>query len=273
MKALLINLDSARDRLAFQHRQLTALGIEYQRLQATETDAPEVATQPYWLTWERPMRLPERACLVSHQRAWEIVAEGAEPVLVLEDDAVLSVNVPRLLHRLHTASGMDHVSLETRGRKKLLARARHPELPLRRLYQDRSGAAAYVLWPKGARKLLAASEVKAGLADAVICACYELDAYQADPPLALQSDRCAAQGIPDPIATASSISSATDRANKGDLTFRARRMKAQLRMAVRHARHAFHATREQLSVHFSEFDYLRELSSPEEVDHQPVRSR
>jgi glycosyl transferase, family 25 len=272
VKALLINLDRATERLAFQTRQLLALGISYERIEATGTDAPEVATQPYWLTWERPMRPAERACLVSHQRAWQIVANGEAPVLVLEDDAVLSRQVPHILKRLLTAVDIDYVSLETRGRRKLLSRTSHPELPLRRLYQDRSGAAAYVLWPEGARKLLAASEVKAGLADAVICACYELNAFQADPPLALQSDQCASQGVPDPLSTRSSISSAGQSSDKGGRAFRFRRMKAQLRMAMRQARHAHHAGRELLRVIPSDFVYLDELSSFE-GDHQPVRSR
>lgn len=259
MKALLINLDQATERLAFQTRQLSALGIAFERVVATGTDAPEVITQPYWLTWERPMRPAERACLVSHQRVWQAVAEGDAPVLVLEDDAILSRDLPNLLEKLRTATDMDYVSLESRGRKKLVARFGHPALPLRRLYQDRSGAAAYVLWPAGARKLLAASEIKAGLADAVICACYELDAYQADPPLALQSDQCASHGIPDPLSTRSSISATGQRSDKGDLAFRLRRIKAQVRMAVRHARHAHHATRERLNIIPSQFSYLADL--------------
>ncbi|MFN0113869.1 MAG: glycosyltransferase family 25 protein [Paracoccaceae bacterium] len=242
MKAFVINLDREAARLAFQSRQLGALGIAWDRLAATtpETLSPSPADR-YWTRWERPLSAPEKAAHASHRRAWERIAAGATPALVLEDDAVLMPRTPALLARLDAARWLDHVSLETRGRRKLLGAA-HPDLPLRRLWQDYSGAAAYVLWPEGARKLIARADRAAGIADAVICAAYDLSSWQAAPALALQADRCAAEGLAPPIPVETSIGRVDATIYEG-LTpagyrrYRLRRIAHQARMALRRAAH------------------------------------
>ncbi len=122
------------------------------------------------------MRESEVACLKSHQSAWQIVTKHKEPVLILEDDALLSNKTPKLLIALTQTQSIDHVTLEVRSRKKLLAKsaiALSPSMNLVRLYQDRTGAAAYVLWPKGAEILLERSRHAAGLAHAVPLAATE----------------------------------------------------------------------------------------------------
>ena len=241
MKAIVINLADATQRMALQKSQLEALGIAYRRLDAFDAHAAALRPATYWDTWERPLRDVEKACLLSHRQAWMEIAAGDEPVLVLEDDALLSDRTHALLAALETVEGIDFLTLETRGRKKLLARAqsaRDAHLGLRRLYQDRTGAAAYVLWPQGARKLLTRTEQRAGLADAVICAAYELAAFQADPALAFQIDRCETYGLEPPIETRSAISvlhapSSADLPLMTRLRFRLRRIWSQLRMGLR----------------------------------------
>ena len=242
MRAMVINLVSAQERRAFQTAQLRALGIAFDLVEATTPAALVPATgHPYWGRWQRPLSDAEKAAHASHRRVWETIAAGEAPVLVLEDDAVLMPPVPDLLARLDRASGLDHVTLETRGRAKLLGRA-HPALPLRRLWQDHSGAAAYVLWPGAARRLLARADRSAGLADAVICAAYELSSWQAVPALALQLDRCAAEGFAPPVPARTSIGR-VDRTIYAGLsradyrTYRARRFAAQARMALRRLAH------------------------------------
>lgn len=241
MRAIVINLADATERMAFQHQQLKALGLEYSRQDAFDERAATLRPASYWNTWERPLRDVEKACFLSHRHAWSQVAAGDEPVLVLEDDALLSDRTPDLLAALKTAEGIDFLTLETRARKKLLARnlcEQDRRLGVRRLYQDRTGAAAYILWPQGAKKLLHRTERRAGLADAVICAAYELAAFQADPALALQIDRSEAYGLKPPIVTRSAIStprisSAEDLALATRLRFRIRRILSQLRMGLR----------------------------------------
>ena len=259
MKALVINLEAAVERRIFQERQLSHLGIAFERLPAFDKNAEETADIPYWDTWERPLGRAERACLLSHQQAWERIADQNEPVLVLEDDAILSDKVPAMLDSLDCEVDLDFVTLETRSRKKLLSRASAHNPKLKRLYQDRSGAAAYIVWPRGARKLLAATETTCGLADAVICACYSLDAYQAVPPLAFQSDLASVEQVVVPLETKSSITPETVVREKGSWRHRLRRIQAQLRMGVRQLQVLGRAERVLLSVERRDFDYLGHL--------------
>ena len=259
MKALVINLEAATERRIFQERQLSHLGIAFERLPAFDKNAEETADIPYWDTWERPLGRAERACLLSHQLAWQRVVDQDEPMLILEDDAILSAKVPAMLDSLDSATGMDFITLETRGRKKLLSGASAYNSKLKRLYQDRSGAAAYILWPLGARKLLAATETTCGLADAVICACYSLDAFQAVPPLAFQSDRASAEQVMVPLKTKSSITPGTVARKKGSWRHRLRRIRAQLWMGLRQLQVLGRAERVLLSVERRDFDHLGHL--------------
>lgn len=261
MRILVINLDRATERLAFQQAQMQALGLSFTRLGAVDSGSlPHDIDEAYWNGWERPMRPAERACLISHRRAWQEIAAGTEPVLVLEDDAVLSNKLPALLAVLKDRRDLDHVTLETRGRKKLLAKRTVDGLPLRRLYQDRSGAAAYILWPAGAAKLLARTAHHGAIADAVICAAYELASFQADPALAVQLDRCAHYGLREPVATRSSISQELTNREKPALSFRLRRIQAQLRMGLRQLGNLHRAERREVSVRSEDFAYLANLT-------------
>ena len=244
MKALVINLDDAQARMDFMAGQLDRLSISWERLPAVtaETLSPP-ADDPYWTRWERPMRVTEMAALASHRAAWRQVLYSAAPHLVLEDDALLMPGVPRFLDAVAPLEEAEHVTLEERGRKKLMARSPHPAAPMRRLWQDRTGAAAYVLRPSGAAKLLARTDRAPGLADAVICAAYELSSWQADPALAIQLDQCERHGMTSPIAVSSSIGQ-VGRPSMSELPaaqrrrYRLRRLVSQIRMGLRQARHA-----------------------------------
>lgn len=236
MRALVLNLAGAVERMAFQRGQLERLGIAIERVEAVtpETLQPP-ADDPYWDRWERPMRDAEKAILGSHRAAWARVAAMGAPALVLEDDAWLGDGVPGLLAELEVLAGIDHVTLETRGRRKLLGRRHRDCRGIVRLWQDRTGAAAYVLWPAGARKLLARSAARPGLADAVICAAYELSSWQAVPALAIQMDQAAHYGLEPPMQTQSSVLPHVR--PKGGLAFRLRRIMAQVRMGLRALAH------------------------------------
>ncbi len=248
MRAFVINLDRAADRLAFQMAQLDRLGIPWDRFPAiTPATLSPPSDHPQWQRWQRPLSSAEKAASASHRAVWEIIAQGTVPALVLEDDALLMPGVPALLPGLEAATGLDHVTLETRGRAKLIGQP-HPGLPLVRLWQDYTGAAAYVLWPSGARKLIARADRSAGIADAIICAAYDMASWQADPALAIQIDQCATHGIAAPIPVSTSIGR-IDRSIYDGLTrpayraFRRRRIAAQVRMGVRRMAHLFTASR------------------------------
>ncbi len=175
--------------------------------------------------------------------AWAQVAALGEPCVVLEDDAVLSSDLPAFFDAVQGLAGVEHISLETRSRKKLLGRKVHARAPIRRLYQDRTGPAAYVVWPCGAAKLMAHARRAGAPSDALISSTYGLASWQADPALAVQLDQCAAYGVPQTIPTVSLI----DAVGKPPLeaetaaqrrAYRARRIAAQLRMGWRQLRYA-----------------------------------
>ncbi len=236
MRALVLNLDTAHERLAFQERQLAALGIEWERLAAITPDTlSQPPGDPWWLGWERPLRDTEKAALETHRRAWTRVVAAGMPLLILEDDALLAMAAPDLLRMVEGRSDIDHLSLETRGRKKLLGPALD-DLPVRRLWLDRSGAAAYVLWPSGARILLARTARAPALADSAICAAFALRSFQAVPALAIQADMAARHGFTPPFPVQSSIDAEARPDRRAGPGFRSRRIVAQLRMGARQLR-------------------------------------
>ena len=236
MRVLVINVAASTDRMRFQREQLTALGLEFERIEAItpETLDPPV-TDAVWRSWQRPLRATEMALFASHAAAWQRVIELGSPCLVLEDDAMLAADVPTLLGKLESADGIDHVQLETAGRKKVLARRFHPSLPLRRIVQDRHGTCAYVLYPSGARLLARRPPAPA---DAAISTAYALRSSQADPALAVQLGTAPLYGLVQPIEVTSLVD-AVDRPDRRALPgsearrFRRRRVLGQLRMALR----------------------------------------
>ncbi|PLX37435.1 MAG: glycosyl transferase family 25 [Hyphomicrobiales bacterium] len=249
MKALILNLADQTERMALQRAQMAHFALDFERIEAvTPATLSRPTGDPYWMRWQRPMRDTEKAVLESHQRAWQFVVETGEPHLILEDDALLAEGAAELLASVEKSAAIDHLTLEARGRKKLLG-AQLDELPVRRLYQDRTGAAAYVLWPSGAEKLLAHTAHAGALADAAICSAYSLRSYQADPALAIQIDRCEIYGVTAPFVVTSTIDVERKPDRLAGLAwhqragFRLRRFAAQLRMGLRQLANAHRASR------------------------------
>ena len=231
IEALVINLDRAIERLAFQREQLDRLKISWKRHRAVESNEVDPDLD-YWSSWSRPLRKAEMACLRSHQAAWRTCLQGGRSVLILEDDAVLHPDVEPLLKEIECIADEDleHISLETRGRRKIIRKESHIQLPLHELIQDRSGAAAYILHPKGAQKLLDSSETNCGLADAVIADHLTLRSWQAIPALAVQLDQIHTEAKRTTEARKSQIDQ-EQRPSKRRLEQRINRYKKELRNA------------------------------------------
>jgi hypothetical protein len=71
MRALVLNLAQATERLAFMAGQLDALGLEWERIEAVTPDTLDPpADDPVWHRWERPLRSTEMAACASHMAAW-----------------------------------------------------------------------------------------------------------------------------------------------------------------------------------------------------------
>ena len=198
MRIVIINLSSAKERLQFQQKQFKQLGLTFERFKAiTPKTLPENIDQDYWKTWQRPLSLGERACLLSHRATWKMVKESNQPMLILEDDVLLSKQLPDLLKSIddneENTLKIQHLNLEVRTRQKQVStkpKKLHKSFNVFRIYQDRTGAAAYILWPEGAKELLNITKKKAGLADAIICAAYNMNSYQIEPAFATQFDTC-----------------------------------------------------------------------------------
>lgn len=244
ISALVINLEHSAERLRFQRQQLTHLQIPMRRLDAVSTK--DILSDQYEHQangWERKLRLAELACFLSHKAAWQFVLETGQPWLILEDDALLSHKTAELLTTISSLTcELDYVNLETRHRRKWLDRkslALIKGYELRRLYQDRTGAAAYVLFPSGARKLLNRAQFTApALADAFLCRSYDLNGWQVYPAAAIQLDQCANYGLNPPVSFVSTITPENNVKPQANhfyhyLCFKYRRLAAQLRMGCR----------------------------------------
>jgi len=238
MKIFVINLPGAIERLQFQKKQLSKLGLDYEILEATSID--DISDEIYAKhrhDWQRPLRSTEVACYFSHHSAWQKIIDNNMPALILEDDALLSKYTPELLNAIDKHSHADLIQLETRRRKKIIKKQGSEVTPIHtlyRLYQDRTGAAGYVLWPSGAKRLLEHESVHGiGLVDANIASCYNIKSYQVEPAAIIQLDQCHDYSVHNPYArdlSKSTVSSA--RNSKGSFYFWKKRISAQLKIGL-----------------------------------------
>ena len=271
MRVFIINLPKSVERLQFQKEQMARLGLSCDFIPAVSTDdfSDEYYEQNA-MGWERPLRKTELACFMSHKRAWESVLATSAPALILEDDALLSRHTLKLLDDLDKRDDYDLVTLEVRGRRKVLGKTKplNASYALTELYQDRTGAAAYVLRQSGAKILLdKAKETPPGLADAFISSTYALKAFQVEPAAAIQLDQCGAYNIPSPIGTASVIDSEAKPVKRNltlsdKLSFKMRRIASQIRMGIRQLKVLFSAKRRNVNVRKEDFADTQATKQP-----------
>ena len=207
MQVYLISSTSiSAERFEFQKTQLASLGLKFDLIDAVVPASLSIPlSDHYWLRWQRPLRDVECAILQSHQHAWRYIAESSQPAMVIEDDVLLAKHVAAFLESVSQGLDARIIILETRGRKKLLSRSSENLSSLRLLHQNRSGAAAYILWPTAARELLEMTAKRGILADAALCRLKGYGVYQAKPPLALQADCCFRYDLIPPIPLKSSV--------------------------------------------------------------------
>lgn len=239
MKVLVISLPNAQDRRKFQKQQLSSYSLEYEFLDALAVkDIGNSTYQEHYKDWQRPMKPTEVACYYSHQFAWKKILQTQSPALILEDDALLSKCVTELLPELAREKNVDLINLENRARKKFISKIGYTigcNSKLFRLYQDRTGAAGYVLWPSGAKKLLECEKHQGiALADAHITACHTLKSFQVEPTPIIQLDHCEHYQITNPVGSKASASSVSSDINaKGSVNFWLRRIYHQFKLGFR----------------------------------------
>lgn len=239
-KSYIINLPKEKSRRDFMKNQMKDLNLSHIFIPAIAVS--DISQNDYikdGMGWERPLRKTELACFLSHKKAWEAAALSNTHSLILEDDALLSPSCKEIITDVTNFIDFDFICLETRfRRKKLIGPIQNSEKgSFARLYQDRAGAAAYILSPKGAQKLCNRSNhIKPGLADAYISSAYELNSYQVIPALAIQLDQCEIHNLVPPIQTRTSINEERPKFNLSISTkygFVYRRILSQVRLASR----------------------------------------
>ena len=237
IQSLVINLKSASARMAFQKEQLLNMGIAWKRMPAITIDDIQIETDDiYWDGWQRPLAPTERACLLSHIACWQVVYDNSAPYLILEDDALLADDLPAVLAAATKIKDYDLLQLETRNRAKYLEKKTFNVGPVqaRALLIDRTGAAGYILWPTGAKKLLDHVDIAPGLADSIIAKSGLLRAAQVVPAQVIQNDMAQIYDVPQEWPSEiSSVSSPSHRRSHKSPAQKRRRIMAQLYLGFR----------------------------------------
>lgn len=194
----IITLASAVDRRAFQDAQALRLGftpIWHSALGVNEFSDETFLKNAF--RWQRPLKKTEVGCFLSHLQVWERIAASSTPAVVLEDDVILSDRWPQAIDDLATLQGVDCVNLEAVGKKQVGAALHSGPWTIKRLHLNSSGAGAYLLWPGGARKLLAHYQREgAALADAFISEVAGLEVWQIEPAIVIQMCMLPYYGLP-----------------------------------------------------------------------------
>ena len=238
MNIFVISLPGAVERRQFQKQQLFELGLDYEILNAISIDdINDEIYKKHYFDWQRPLRNTEVACYFSHRSAWQEIINNNMPARILEDDALLSQYVPELLKSFTNKKNVDLINLEVRSRKKFISKIGQDTAcnsKLFRLYLDRTGAAGYILWPPGAKKLLQYErENGIALADAQIANCNTLVSSQIEPAHVIQLDQCNYYGIPKTHSDAIQMSTVSQPNNpKVHGIFWIKRITAQLKLFV-----------------------------------------
>ena len=159
-----INLANRTDRRAQMEAQFDLLGLGATRIEAVNPlDMVGRLSHRGWFRNHFPGLSPEAlASLLSHAIVLDYIAAGSEPwSLVLEDDAVLSRDLPDFLIRAEAElpAGLDLVRLEAGYRPARLGRenvVKRGPVAIRPLQSAQEGAGAYLIRPHAARRLLKA---------------------------------------------------------------------------------------------------------------------
>lgn len=271
MNVLIIHLLGSKERLDFQRQQFARLQLNFEILPAISI--ANISEQQYHeqaFGWQRPLRKVELACFLSHKTAWEKVVELNQPCLILEDDAVLAKNSREVLENIEQQqfSDIDLINLEVRSRKKIVSKQPKVSLlngqfKLFELYQDRTGAAGYILYPSGAKKLINRLKHTApAIADGFICASYELFGLQIEPALIIQQDQLDQYQVTSTLHFDSTIGRSEHhkpvyRNLSEKIVFKQRRLVGQLAMAIRYIQVMPKASKRFIVLNKTDFDWVK----------------
>ena len=238
LKVIIISVEGSLRR-EFQEDQMSRLNLDFEFFNALTPSS--IGSKKYFSScydWERQLKETEVSCFFSHYSVWEKISQSNEPVLVLEDDALISCSIKKISSKIKNIQNVDLLNLENRDRKKIISKK--PEiiienLRIHKLLHDTTGAAGYILWPSGAKKLLAYKKKKGvSLADAHIYSCDSLSKFQIEPSILLQLDMTPNYGLYNQYFTdfMSSTVSSKERL-PSSMRFISRRIFSQLKTGIK----------------------------------------
>lgn len=155
MKIFVISLPSATARRSSIARQMDELGLAYSLIDGVQIDAARLTETGYSQStrlsrYGYAMAPGEIGCFLAHQAAWRAVQSQNEKCLILEDDAVISGLSSTFLASLQDAPyPMLRLAGVFQKRYKIIVGTMFAKY-----WGDPSGAAAYVLGPQQAKRLL-----------------------------------------------------------------------------------------------------------------------
>jgi len=204
-----INLDRVPERADFMTAQCSRVGlvdpVRFSAVDAAEGhDFPRYQPRrwgPYWT-----LRRSEVAVFESHRALWEKIAAATGAGVIFEDDVLLSDSFKDVIDALATgAASFDLIKLDAlSGRVRLGAETQIGSSRVRVITDVLPSAAAYMLTPEGARKLLSRSGQYCDHLDDFITRPFDgFRAYQLLPGIAVQgmfADVGARMDIPASIA-------------------------------------------------------------------------
>jgi glycosyl transferase family 25 len=162
VKAYLINLDRAEDRLSAMSKAFAAAGVEFTRVPAIdgkqlsdEEMSRVVAGEGRW-GWLTPTEI---GCFLSHRLCWQAIADGADPYgAVFEDDMLFGEQAGEVLSAISwIPDDADIIKLETAGSRIYVDKTNRATVggrSIQRLRWAHYCAGGYILSRNAARCLL-----------------------------------------------------------------------------------------------------------------------
>jgi len=201
MRIYVINLARATERRKKMEQLANTLGVVFDFLEATDgkalTDAERnrVDHDERKRISEYPLTDNEVGCWLSHLRAMKMLVDSGEPMgAILEDDAALSPEFPRVLNAIEAHAGsfdvIDLHRLFKKGEIFALCRPLLPGFGLGRIGYTHMHATAYVMSRAGAQKFLAHATYFAHAIDKEMHRYWAngMDIYGLEQPVARQDD-------------------------------------------------------------------------------------
>lgn len=186
-----INLSSRPDRREHVESQLGALGLTGTRIAAvTAAECGDIAGAR--------LSPAELGCSRSHQKVWRLMLEqNISAALILEDDVLLSQQLPAVLDDPNLLDGVDAIQMETRQTSAMIGRlvpSKAAGIGRGRLMSSSMGSAAYIMTRALAERLVVHPQVDALPLDTLLFGrpgslFYQARIFQSVPALAIQLDQ------------------------------------------------------------------------------------